>query len=312
MQDKELHVVFGAGALGQAVISELLAQGKQVRAVNRSGNFRDIPHGAERRQCDAREESEVREVCKDATVIYHCMGLPYSEWQDAMPAMMRGMIEGAASANAKLIYADNLYAYGPVQGEIHEGLPHRAVGRKTKVRGEAADMLMEAHRNGAVRAAIGRGSDFYGPGVLTAALGAQVFGNALAGRKADLLGNPKLPHTHLYIRDFARGLAVLGRHDKALGQIWHIPAAETVSTHELAERIFKQLGIASQYRIAGKGLVSCLGLFHPMMREMKEMMYQFSEPFTVDHSKYVREFGLDVTPHDEAIAETIRWYRNRT
>lgn len=33
----ELHVVFGSGALGLAVMRELVQQGKRVRLVNRSG-----------------------------------------------------------------------------------------------------------------------------------------------------------------------------------------------------------------------------------------------------------------------------------
>ena len=46
-----------------------------------------------------------------------------------------------------------------------------------------------------------------------------------------------------------------------------------------------------------------------MMREFKEMLYEFEEPFVVDHGKYARVFGSDTTAHSEAIRQTLDWYR---
>ena len=42
----ELHVVFGTGPVGMAVMDELLTKGKQVRMVNRSGKA-TLPEGVE-------------------------------------------------------------------------------------------------------------------------------------------------------------------------------------------------------------------------------------------------------------------------
>ena len=42
----QLHVVFGTGAIGMALIEELHASGKRVRAVNRAGAA-DVPDGVE-------------------------------------------------------------------------------------------------------------------------------------------------------------------------------------------------------------------------------------------------------------------------
>src|SRR6185369_18093184 len=43
----ELHVVFGSGPVGLAVIEALLAQGKQVRVASRSGARRGLPESIE-------------------------------------------------------------------------------------------------------------------------------------------------------------------------------------------------------------------------------------------------------------------------
>ena len=41
---------------------------------------------------------------------------------------MRGIVAGAAASGARIVYADNLYAYGPVEGPLTEDLPSRATG----------------------------------------------------------------------------------------------------------------------------------------------------------------------------------------
>jgi nucleoside-diphosphate-sugar epimerase len=56
-------------------------------------------------------------------------------------------------------------------------------------------------------------------------------------------------------------------------------------------------------------MFSILARFHPLLRELKETLYQVQQPFVVDHGKYERAFGANPTPHDEAIRRTIEWYR---
>ncbi len=136
-----------------------MEQGVSVRMANRSG-IADVQPGVELVSCDAGEVEQVMRICKDADVVYNCTGLPYREW-NRLPDMMNGLIEGVSRTNAALVYGDNLYAYGPVQGKISESTACRPVGRKTTVRAQAANLLMDAHKQGKVRAAIGRGSDFF-------------------------------------------------------------------------------------------------------------------------------------------------------
>jgi hypothetical protein len=42
---------------------------------------------------------------------------------------------------------------------------------------------------------------------------------------------------------------------------------------------------------------------------MIEMLYEFEEPFVVDHSAFEQTFGVQAMPLREAIRETVRWYR---
>jgi hypothetical protein len=55
----ELHVVYGSGPVGTAVVETLLEQGKQVRVVTRSGARKHIPAQAEAMRGDATDLSAV-------------------------------------------------------------------------------------------------------------------------------------------------------------------------------------------------------------------------------------------------------------
>ena len=302
------NVVFGAGPLGLAVARRLVASGENVRLVNRSGKA-PAPEGAEVMAADATDPAEAMRACDGAAVVYHCATGAYGRWAQFLPPLMNGIIEGAGGAAARLVYGDNLYAYGIVDGPIREDLPYRPVGPNTRTRAEVATTLMNAHASGKVRATIGRGSDFYGPFARLSKAGDSIFGRAIAGRPAQVVGRADVPHTYTFIEDFAAGLVTLGQRDEALGQGWHIPNAETVTTRRFIEMVCAQLGAPSRLSVAPRFLIDLFALFIPPMAAVKETMYQSERPWVVDHGKFARAFGAAPTPLDQAIAKTIAWFK---
>ena len=164
--------------------------------------------------------------------------LPTTAGQSRPPPLMHGVIAGATAVGARVVYADNLYCYGPVDGPLTEDLPARAAGPNGRVRAALAAQLMDADERGSVRAAIGRASDFYGPWGRQSTAGERLFVPALRGKATQVLGDPDLPHTFTYLGDFARGLATLGTHDEAFGQVWHVPSAETLTTREFIDLVY--------------------------------------------------------------------------
>ncbi|UJF33536.1 SDR family oxidoreductase [Paenibacillus hexagrammi] len=307
------HIIFGTGPVGLAVMHELKRRGVQdIRMVNRSGRVQ----GADRGDIqviggDASDAFQTAHICQGASVVYHCAQPGYMNWPKQFPTLTNAIMQGAAAANAKLVYADNLYMYGHVDGPITESLPHKAKGHKGVTRAVMAKQLLDAHKAGKVRTAIGRASDFFGPGVLQSFMGERVFGFALKGKPADVLGHIDMPHTYTYIEDFARGLVTLGQEDRALGEAWHIPSAETVTTRQLLSLLFQEIGSEPKIRATSAKIVSLMSLFSPIMKEMKEIMYEFEQPFVVDHSKFTNAFGpMQTTSHQEAIRRTLSWYRS--
>jgi nucleoside-diphosphate-sugar epimerase len=101
----------------------------------------------------------------------------------------------------------------------------------------------------------------------------------------------------------------LGECEEALGQAWHLPSPETLTTRQFVEMIFEEVGKPVRLQAAPKILLRALGLFNPPLRETIEMHYEFEEPFVVDDSDFIRTFGDQATPLKEAIQRTVRWYR---
>ena len=58
-------------------------------------------------------------------------------------------------------------------------------------------------------------------------------------------------------------------------------------------------------------MLRLLGLFNADVRELDEMLYEFTQPFVVDGSKFTKTFGIGATPLEEAIAATVAWWRAR-
>jgi nucleoside-diphosphate-sugar epimerase len=307
----DLHVVFGTGPVGLAVLDELVARGQRVRMVNRSGKAA-VPAGVEVRAGDASDPASTRDLCRGAAVVYLCVNAPYDRWPQLFPPLQAGILEGAAAHGAKLVVMENLYMYGPTGGQpLTEDRPYAATFDKGIARAQMAQAVLDAHRSGKVRAVSARAADFFGPRALASAMGERVFANALAGKAAQVIGKLDVPHTYTYMPDIGKALVILGERDEALGQAWHIPSPQTVTTREFLTKVFQEVGRPPKIMTATKPLLWTMGLFTPMMRELLKTYYQFDAPFVVDHHRFAQTFGDVATPLDQAIHTTVEWYRAR-
>jgi nucleoside-diphosphate-sugar epimerase len=312
--DGDVAVVVGYGALGAATVRELLSGAgsmPQVRVVTRSGGA-DGPEGADVNvvAADVSDPDAAAAAFAGADTVFLCASPPYRDWPNQWPPLMDGVIAGASAADADVVFGDNLYAYGPVDGPITENCPAEATGPKGRVRATVADTLLDAHEAGDLRATICRASDFYGPRVRYSLLGERVFEPALEGEQTTVLGDPDLPHTYTYIGDFAAAMVTLAGADAAFGEVWHAPSAETLTTRELIELVYEVAGTDPDIRTVPRWLEWVIARMDADVRALREVSYSFREPYVLDHSKFDAAFGADPTPHREAIERTLDWYRS--
>ena len=229
-------------------------------------------------------------------MVYLLLNAHDVDWYDLYPPRLEAALAGAAVAQAKLAYHDNVYMYGYATMANTEDLDYAAISHKGKLRGEIANRVLAAHQSGEVKAHIGQTADMYGPGALNSAfnstLGQRHFYPALAGNTVNILGDIDIPHTYAYTEDVAAGLIALAEQDAALGEVWHLLAAPTLSHHQLMTIVFDEAGQPLKVRgskISGY-FVRVIGLFQPDVREVAEMLYQFEKPLVVDHDKFERVF----------------------
>lgn len=311
MTESRLHVVFGAGQVGHALVAHLAGEGKAVRVVSLH-RPQALPDGVDSRAVDVTDGDAAADAAEGASVIYQCLNAPYTEWPERFPPLQRAVIMAAERSNALLVTLENVYGYGPTGGTpMTESMPMAATTVKGLARVAMTQELLAASEAGRLRIAIGRASDFFGAGVTESTLGERVFPNAVADKHAAFIGNPDLLHTYSYVPDMAAGLAILGTDERAVGQIWHLPGPETSTTRAVLELIAGQVGHSIPVRSVPKFVLRTLGLVNPMMRGLAEMSYQFEQPFILDTTKFESTFGAAVTPMDVAIKETVAWYRDR-
>ena len=306
----ELHVVLGSnGGTGSAVLEELARQNLPARGVTRSGaGFR--PEGTELVAADVTDPEALAAALKGATVVYQCAQPSYTRWPQEFPQLNRTIVDATAAVGAKLVFADNLYMYAPGTNPLREDSPETAAGKKGRTRAAMADELMRAHADRKLRVAIGRSSDYYGPRGPDSGLGERVFAWALRGRKLSWLGSLDQPHSVAYLPDMARGLITLGTRDRADGGVWHLPAGPAVTGRAFLTTVCDLAGRPPRMSAVSPAMLSIAGLFSPMIREIKETAYQWTDPWVVDTSKFRSAFGpFTETPVADAVATTLEWYR---
>lgn len=261
---------------------------------------------------DARDPRFTTAVTRGAAVIYQTMAPPYPEWTAEFPALQAGVLAAAEANRSRLISMENVYMYGRPDGRVlTEESHHNAHTKKGRLRSSMSEELLAAHRAGRVEVAVGRASDYFGPrGGGQSNLGDRLFPAALQGRTATVLGDLDQPHSYTYIPDIGEGLALLGEHPDAPGQVWHLPNDPTTSsTRQLVEAAYAQAGHSgAKVRRIPRFAVAAIGLVDRTVRELVEMHYQFDEPFIVDSTRIGR-IGGRYTPMAEALAETLDHYR---
>jgi nucleoside-diphosphate-sugar epimerase len=253
-------------------------------------------------------------VARGAEVLYQTLNPPYPEWTAQFPLLQAGVLAAAEATGARLVSMENVYMYGrPAGRPLTEDRDYDAHTTKGRLRGRMAEELLTAHDAGRVQVAIGRASDYFGPhGGAQSNLGDRLFPAALAGTTASVLGDPDQPHTYTYVPDIGEGLAVLGEHPDAPGQVWHLPNdPDTRTTRQLVDIVYRHAGHrAGKLRAMPPLLLRALGLVNPTLRKLVEMQYQFAEPFMVDSSKITNKLGVQATPVEQALADTLREYRH--
>jgi nucleoside-diphosphate-sugar epimerase len=292
-----LHVVVGAGPVGSAVARILAERGEQVRIVTRSGSGPE--HAAiERVRADASDAEKLSALTAGAVALYNCANPQYHRWLTDWPPLAAALLTAAERSGAVLAITSNLYGYGPVDGPITPETPLAATHPKLRIR---ADMWREAlarHEAGRIRVVEVRSSDYIEANSILTFLAKPL----RAGKRAMVPGALDVPHSWTAIADAARTLALVAGEPRAWGQAWLVPTNPPLTMRQLVARFATLNGLpAPKLSTVPYPLFWAVGLFDPILKELRATRYQFVRPFVVDSSLTEKTFGLRPTELDAAL-----------
>jgi nucleoside-diphosphate-sugar epimerase len=305
-------VIVGYGPVGAATAALLCARGSAVRIAQRTPP-KALPAGATFVRCDVLDADSVRSALAGARQVVLAIGFPYvgAVWREAWPRTMTNFVAACAATGARLVFVDNLYMYGPQTTPLAETTPLVPYGVKPAARVEATRIWMAASAAGRLRVAALRAPDFYGPGVAQSHLGETAFGALARGKAAQTIGSPDMPHEFAYVPDFARAVVtLLDAPDDAFGQAWHVPCAPTRTRREILTVGAAALGVKLRVAALPLWALGPLGTFVPILREMREMRFQWDRPYRVDSRRFAERFWADATPFEVGAPATARWFRD--
>ncbi|MDF2806759.1 MAG: epimerase [Cellulosimicrobium sp.] len=176
----------------------------------------------------------------------------------------------------------------------------------SRVRWLWADALA-AHRAGRARVVEVRSSDFVGPGVGSNGHVSRVVPAALRGRAVTMIGRTDLPHSFTDVQDAARTLVAAAADPGAHGRAWHTPSNPPRTQREALTDVLASVGRppVRVRSLRGAGLAAA-GLFSPLLRELRDLAYQWDRPYVLDDTAARARFGIEPTPWDEVCRRTAR------
>lgn len=242
---------------------------------------------------DLKNESDVRAAVKGSKVVYLTVGLPYDTktWKEVWPKIMTNTINACQEHHAKLVFFDNVYMYGKVEGFMTEDTPFNPCSKKGEVRAKIARQLTEEMDKGNVNALIARSADFYGPKASNTYVSPMLFDKLKSGQKPQLMITADAKHSFTYTPDAARAMAFLGNTEEAFGQVWHLPTDHHVLTMKewvaLASPYFES---KSKYSILSPMMIKMASWFSPEVKESQEMLYQYKYDYLFDSSKFTDKY----------------------
>ena len=305
---QHLNTILGAsGTIGSVLAKELAQYTSRIRLVGRKP--KKVNPTDELFPADLSDPEMVEKAVAGSDVVYLLVGFDYKlkVWQEKWPKLMRATIDACIKHKAKLVFFDNVYLYdiGAI-GHMTEDSPINPPSKKGLVRKEIAEMLMKEVRNGKLTALIARAAAFYGPDNEKSFLIEVIYKNLKKGKRPSWFVDADKKHSFTYTPDAARATALLGNTSDAFNQVWHLPTDKnTLTGKEMADLFMKKMEIQSKISVLPMWMIKAIGLFVPFMREMPEMMYQYDRHYFFDSSKFEKRFGIQATPYEQGVRETV-------
>lgn len=320
----EVLVTGGTGFVGGAILRRLLAEGRSVRALVRSGEGAAAVSalGAEPAFGDVLNPGSLRDAADGCEIVFHAAGVNEVCGRD--PGRMErvnldgsvAMVWAAAEAGVRrVVYTSSAAAVGEAAGvTATEDTPFSGSDvtayAASKRRAEAA-VLAEAHRRGIEVVSVNP-SSVQGPGRTSGT--ARILIGSLRGRLRVAVDTV----VSLVFVDDCTDAHLLAAERGSPGERYLVSGA-TLSVREALEVLGRVAGRRRRVVFLPRAAVSAaaplvgagfrlLRKHPPLCREAGRVVRHGAR---YDGSRISRDLGLDYTPVEEWLERTVAWYRSQ-
>jgi len=302
-----MQTILGAsGPIGTELAKELKSYTNNIKLVSR--NPKKVNDSDVLRAADLTIASEVDKAIEGSEIVYLTIGFEYNTkvWQRTWPALMRNVIDACKKYDSKLVFFDNVYMYDrDFLSHMTEETPVRPTSKKGEIRAGIAEMLLKEIREGKLTALIARAADFAAPA--NSVLVESVYKNFKKGKQANWFSDANKIHNFTYYSDAGKGTAILGNTKEAYYQVWHLPSIkERLTGKQWIELFAEEMKVKPSYMLVPGWLAGFLGVFIPILKELKEMMYQYDRDYYFDSSKFEKAFSYTPVSAVDAVRGIIK------
>ncbi|MDX1372915.1 MAG: NAD(P)H-binding protein, partial [Nitrososphaeraceae archaeon] len=125
-------ILGSSGVIGRELAKSLTQFTNKIRLVSR--NPQKVNDGDELISADLLNPEQVLNAVKGSEVTYLTVGLQYDIkiWKTQWPLLIKNIIDACKKYSSKLVFFDNVYAYGKVDGWMTEETPMNPTSEKGK------------------------------------------------------------------------------------------------------------------------------------------------------------------------------------
>ncbi len=275
MTDKVL--ILGAnGRFGRATHKAFSDAGWDVTALVRPGKS----HTGKTIEADASDPDALAAAAKGFDVIVNALNPPYHKWTEMLPVLTASVIAAARTSGATVLIPGNVYNFGTNPPSLlSTETPQAAAKGKGALRVEMERSFRDAP---SIRTIILRGGDF---------IEAEKTGNWFDGQITNKVdkgvitypGPTDQIHAWAYLPDMARAAVELCEIRETLPRFADVPFAGFALTgDELITAIEAATDNTLKVKTIPWGIMSAVGLFSPVIREVIAMRYLWNKPHQLD------------------------------
>jgi nucleoside-diphosphate-sugar epimerase len=304
-----MQTILGAGGgAGTEITRELSNYTKDIRVVNR--NPKKVNETDQLMKADLTDPARLDKAVEGSEIVYVTIAFPYSikVWRELWPKFMCTLIDTCSKHKSKIVFVDNVYMYDPKYlSDMTEETTINPISEKGKVRAEVAKMLMDAVEKNKVKAIIARAPDFYGPGVIGSMLYQTVYLKLVKDKNPQWLGKLDVIHNFIYSKDIGKAVALLGNTPDAYNQVWHLPTTDQKLTNkQWIELMMNAMNKQKKIQTMPEWMISALGIFVPILKELQDVGYQFKQDYFFNSSKFNKRFNFTPISPEKGLHE-LAW-----